>query len=317
MQIKDFEYCATAVLECSTEGKILNKNPAAKKLLADIRKGAVLSFQEGIGSVDDKKYMTILHDGRAWLLFFDFLQFDFEGEVFPHAEEYMLLAGEEFLLLEAELSHLQSNIADNVRLARIRRMFFERFAFVFQNERNPARLYRIGTFFEYYKAASKKTYDKVGCRVRYDIRCDDSLLVINARNAAVLLTQLITFFVFHSTDGRTKVEADLVGDYLRVNFEARLQNVAVVCSANRELAALGTYYPENAIDLLAVDLIAKACHYTLEYDISEEQKISLQLYLKTENDVYALLDKAQNRNITKDMEKLIAGTLGDKTFLGQ
>jgi len=291
MRIENFDCSATAVLECSTEGKILNKNPAAQKLLTGARKGANLLLSEGIGQIDGKKYMTVLHGERAWLLFFDFLQFDFEGEVFPHAEEYMLLAAEEFLLLEAELSGLRSSLKDNIRLVRIRRMFFERFSFIFQNERNPARLYRIGTFFEYYKAAAKKTYDKVGCRVRFSIHCDDSMLVINARNAAVLLTQLITFFIFHSNNGRVKIEADLVGDYLRVNIEAGLQNIDVVCTADRDLAALYKYYPENAIDLLAVDMIVRACNYMVEYDISPDNKISLRLYLKTEKDVYALFDK--------------------------
>ena len=79
---------------------------------------------------------------------------------------------------------------------------YERFSFIFRNEKNPARLYRIGTFFEYYVSAAKKTYEAAGGRVRFVVRCSDSPLMINARNAAVILTQLSSFLLFHSEDGR-------------------------------------------------------------------------------------------------------------------
>ena len=307
MKIDDFKFCAAPVIECSTTGKIVNKNPAAMKLLPRMRKGSVVSTAQGLGRFGDQAYIAVRHEDRTWLIFADFLQLDFETEVFPHAEEYIALAGEEFLLLISELSGLEANPKDNLRLARVRRMLYERFSFIFRNEKNPARLYRIGTFFEYYVSAAKKTYEAAGGRVRFVVRCSDSPLMINARNAAVILTQLSSFLLFHSEDGRLKITAELAGEHLCLGFEAIFAAQGLDCTAERTLAGLSAAFPESAIDLLAIDMTAEACHYLIEYDI-EHQKISLRVYLKTEREITALLDAATDRSIEKDLVRLIAAS---------
>ena len=141
--------------------------------------------------------------------------------------------------------------------------------------------------------------------MRFDIQCTDNFRFLNARNAAILLTQLTTFLLFHTKNGCARITARASGDFIRVTLEAHLTGAGAGSVRERDIVGLCAFFPESAIDLLAVDMTVRACGYLIEYTLTENGAIAVDLYLKAEDQLCDLLDKAVGRGIVKDITAMI------------
>ncbi len=280
MDILDFEGSATPVVICEPDGKVIAKNSASRRLSPTVRKGSILNISTPLCRLPQGRCLAVPYEGRVWLLFCDFLRFDFDGAIFPTAREALMLSGEDMLRAMAAHSALCKS-RSQAHVARLRELLYSRFAFIFSSPADPVRIHSTARLLKGFENILPSSL------VRFTADGGSSRL-INTRNATILLTSLISLLLPHAK-GRVKADAGRTGDDLRLSVSA-MTDITFEDAAGEELTDLYTYFPEHSADLFAADLCGRTCGYTTMYETSESGEISIDVFVKTETELYALLD---------------------------
>ena len=282
MDILDFEGSATPIVMCDAGGKVIGKNSAAKRLTPNPRLGSILNISAPICRLPQGRCFVVCHQERIWLVFCDFLRFDFDGAIFPTTREVMMLSGLD--LLEAIAANNTLKKSKNLsHLSRLRKLLYDKFAFLFSSVTDPRKVHSTSTLMTAFQKVLSPE------RVLLTTSGPSSRLV-NTRNATVILTSLISILMPHSI-GRVKSDMRQAGDDLRLSVRART-DIPFDERTGDDITELFEYFPEHTADLFAIDLCVRTCEYNAAYEIKENGDVSVDVYVKTENDLYALLDPA-------------------------
>lgn len=280
MDILDFEGSATPVVMCGADGRVIAKNRAAESLSPTVRKGSILNITPPLCRLPQGRCFDVPYEGKLWLLFCDFLRFDFDGAIFPTAREALTLSGEDMLKAIADHCALKK-CNDRSQVARLRELLYNKFAFIFSAPADPTRVHSTARLLKGFESILPPAL------VRFTDDSGSSRLV-NTRNATVLLTSIISALLPH-TKGRVKADARQAGDDLRLSVSAAT-DIAFENTSGEDLTELYPYFSAHTADLFAADLCARTCGYTTAYEIEGNGGISIDIYIKTETELYALLD---------------------------
>ncbi len=294
MDILDFEGSATPIILCDQNGRVLDKNSAAKRLTPCPRRGSKLKITPPICRLPQGRCFVVPFEGKVWLLFCDFLRFEFDGAIFPTAREVLMLSGEDLLKATAAHGALKASKSRS-HLAKLQELLYNKFAFIFSAPADPQRVHST--------ASLLRGFEKVLDSPRISLTTSGgSSRLVNTRNATVLLTSLLSILLPH-TKGRVKGDVSRVGDDLRLSVSA-VTDLRFENSSGEALTDLYDFFPEHSADLFAIDLCVHTCGYTAFYETDEKGGIEISVYVKTETDLYALLDPAAKAPFEEELALL-------------
>ena len=299
MDILDFEGSATPVVMCEPNGRVIGKNAAARALTPSVKKGNVLNASTPLCRLPQGRCFAVTCEGRLWLIFCDFLRFDFDGAVFPTAREALLLSREALLRAIADHGALKKGKLQR-EVTRLRELLYSKFAFIFSTPSDPFRIHSTARLLKGFESVLPPTL------VRFTAEGGSTRLV-NTRNAVILLTSLISVLL-PRTKGRVKADARETGEDLRLSVSA-ITDVPFNNASGEDLTELYPFFSEHSADLFASDLCARACGYVTLYETREDGGISIDVYVKTEHDLYSLLDPAEKLPFEEELS-VIAKKLG-------
>ncbi len=302
MHIHDFAACATPVAECDRSGRVLSLNPAARRL-GGFRIGAQLPVRGSICRLPQGSCLAVDTGDRLWLMFCGFLYFDHQGVIFPTAEEYLSLAGKELLHTVAQISRLADRPVEQDNLQRIRALLYDRFSFLF--DRRPERFCQVDRFLCSYREAADRSFPSVGARIGFAFDYTAPGRYLNARNAAILLTEFCCFLLAHSEKPRVDVSAVGVGETICLRLQTKLRKPLPAAEGNA-LSELAGRFPARAVELCAADMVARACDYRMHYRAEAAGTLELSVYLQTETDLHMLLDPVVRHDLTGELVDFLA-----------
>ena len=306
MKMSDFKNCKTPVILCSHDGRVLEKNPSAKKNLIDktaskrvIANGAFVSYGKYRGFCCER-------EEGMWAVFPAFAQFDFDGCVFHFAEDAVGISCEKILSYESALSSYMDDKSDTAKLWRVRSLLLEQFSIVFKNERVPLRLYSANVFADCFSKACAAFYPHFGAQVQVVTPLEKRDLLINVRNVTVMLTAVCTLLLSISRYQHVSAEFSFSGDYLTVRLKGQSDKIPFTCENERGVLRLIDFFPDCAVSLLSTDVMMECCGYFLEYDILSDGTLDVRLYFKAEKDISDLLDKGTECDLVPEIGKIIS-----------
>lgn len=306
MNINDFKNCKTPIVLCSCDGRVLEKNPSARKNLIDgtarkrvIANGAFANYGKYRGFCCER-------EEGLWAFFPAFAQFDFDGCVFHFAEDAVGISCEKILSYEKALSSYLSDRSDNAKLFRVRKLLFEQYSIVFRKEQVPRRLYSANVFAESFSKACAVFYPRFGAEVRVTAPIERRAVLVNARNLTVMLTGVCTLLLSLIRRQRLNVNLGFSGDYFTAQIKGATDRIPFTCENERGVSRLLERLPDYSIELLSADVMMECCGYFIEYDIFPDGKFDVRIYFKTETDIGALLDKGTEYDLVPDIGRIIS-----------
>ncbi|MBQ8696274.1 MAG: hypothetical protein IJ519_01015 [Clostridia bacterium] len=280
MDILDFEFSSTPVILCEQDGRIISCNPAARSLRPTPRKGARMKVAVSPCRLPQGKCLVIPYEERLWLLFCDFLQFDYNGAIYPTTLEAVLLSGPEILRAAATYGSIRRAPAASA-VKRFRDLLYSRFRYIFAAQVDPFRAHSVCALISAFTRVLPSEH------VRFSAEAG-SMRLVNTRNAAIMMTSLISILLPFS-GSRVSASAGAVGNDLRLCVSART-NIPFPDAHEEDLTSLFRYFPEHTVDLYVADLCIRTCGYTVSCHTCEDGSITVDVYVKTETRLNSVLD---------------------------
>lgn len=299
MDILDFEFLTAPIIQCDEDGRITGMNPAAKALSPKPRKGSRLILTASPCTLPQGRCLVIPHEGSLWLVFCDFLRFDYNGAVYPTTLEAMMLSGEDLLRAAAYYGALRRSPSVS-GVKRLRELLYSRFSFIFTAKVDPYRAHSVSSVITAFSKVLPSEH------IRFTAESGSTRL-LNTRNTTVLMTALLAALLPYAK-GRVTASAGAVGDDLRLCVSARTE-LTLQSSQDSDLSALFRYFPEHAVDLYVADLCIRTCGYTTLCRTDEDGTVSVDIYIKTETNLNAVLEPTSKVPFEKEL-RLLAEKLG-------
>ncbi len=294
----DFNGSTTPILFC-VNGRVKLINKAARREFNKVRMGNIIdeNLHEGLCDTKFGKCVGIKSDNGFFLIYCEFLNFANIVPINTTAEQKIAQSGD--LILHAS----ENNAGDTVSLSRLRAIILRRMALSFY-DLDTLRVYRSFYFIKEFSRSAEKTFSGIGAHFIFTSDTRDKDAFINARNAAILLTQFISMLLLYSRTGAIKAHAYDLPGALGVTLSADLKTPLPYVRGEQDITKLFEYFPAYSVDLCCAQICINTCGYTFIYDSDGKGKIEMTVYFCTEPAPELLLDSSRDTSLAELSETL-------------